>query len=88
MALYAILASKNMKGRNNSIELHVGTSLPMLVNEELIEIQADCDELDFILRNFKYIPLAWEERGGQKSVVSVMKWFGDTAKFIYFNLRW
>lgn len=45
----------------------------------LVEIQADGDELEYINNHIKGIPI---RVGG----VRVITWFGDTAKFIYQNL--
>lgn len=92
MALFVVLASKRIgDGKNNSFERHIGTELAKLVNEEVIEVQADGDELDFIFNNFQGIPFAWErakEQPYEKKFKRVQRWFGDHAKFIYHNLRW
>ena len=46
--------------------------------ENVIEVQADCDELTYIEMNFGNIPIARKKR--------VVKWTGDFAVFIYNNL--
>lgn len=84
MALFVVLKSTNMKGKQNHVELHVPFhNLPTLVNEEIDHIQADCDELDAIQRVFHFdgifnIPMPNGKR--------VVRWYGDIAKTIYFNL--
>ena len=45
---------------------------------EVVMVQADGDELDFIINKFDNLVCNVEKR--------VMKWFGDTAKTIYYNL--
>lgn len=61
-----------------SIERHIGTELPELDNEVVTEIQADGDELEFILDNFRSLPLTYGKL--------VVRWFGDHARFIYHNM--
>lgn len=46
-------------------------------NLDVIEIQADCDELLFVLKKFQNLP---------RSNENVQRWFGDHAKFIFHNL--
>jgi predicted amidohydrolase len=53
---------------------HIGQSLPD--GDEVIQIQADGDELDHIYNTFSNIPVA------RKRVVN---YFGDMAKFIVEN---
>lgn len=84
--LYVILASKNAQNKNNQVSFHVGDELIKFINEEIIEVQADCDELDSILdRMYDQIPRAFSKDGKLKRV---HRWFGDHAKFIYHNLQW
>jgi hypothetical protein len=82
MALYVFLKSSNSIGEQNFMEFHVpfGKSYerPRLENEEIDRVQADGDELDFILRNFANLPYAYDKL--------VKTWYGDMAKLIYFNL--
>jgi hypothetical protein len=80
MAMYVIFASKTAKGEHNNLIRHFGQSLPRMDNEEIIEIQADCDELAAIRRKFVNLPYPIDR--------PVVNWYGDTAKFIYHNLRW
>jgi len=54
---------------------HTGQSKPVLLN--VCELQADCDELSKIERQFTNIPMC------KKSVV---KWRGEMAQVIYDNL--
>jgi hypothetical protein len=92
MALYVVLASTNIKGKHNSIECHIGFEPPKLTNEEVIEIQADYDELDYIVQYIQGIPLAWHKDTIQgttgRTLKVVQRWFGDHAKFIFHNLKW
>jgi hypothetical protein len=62
---------------------HVGEYNIKLTSSDLSRVscvQADGDELDYILRNFKNIPVSTN--------VTVVRWFGDVAKFIAANLPW
>lgn len=84
--LYIVLKSINARtGKQNEIQAHIPFRLlPTLVNEELDFIQADGDELDAILYTFLSdggytIPVPRDNR--------VVRWYGDIAKTIYFNLR-
>ena len=83
MSLYVVFKSKNFAGRPNHIELHVpfGKSYerPDTEKEEIDYVQADGDELDYVLNTFIYLPRPLTGK-------PVVKWFGDDAKFIYFNL--
>lgn len=93
MSLYVILKSRRVSdGEQNEFERHVpftfGT-MPQLENEEIDYIQADGDELEAIRRHFSYSP-----KDGSGLVCSipfcgnrVVRWYGDIAKTIYFNLR-
>ena len=55
--------------------------LPILFESlgmEVVMVQADGDELDFNINKFDNLVCNVEKR--------VIKWFGDTAKTIYYNL--
>lgn len=54
----------------------IGNALPNM--ENVVEVQADCDELTYIEMNFGNIPIARKKR--------VVKWTGDFAVFIYNNM--
>ena len=62
-------------------EFHVGDKIPRLFTKDLIslveEVQADGDELQYILESFNNLPKAGFRR--------VQRWFGDNAKFIVAN---
>jgi hypothetical protein len=59
-----------------AVTWHVGEkALPRV--QEVVEVQADCDELEYIKGKFLNIPIA------KKQVVT---WMGDWAKFIARNL--
>lgn len=58
---------------------HVGTPLGKIRNiQEVVEVQADGDELDHIESAFTGLPLAPKKR--------VVVWTGDFARFIVGNL--
>ena len=60
-----------------SLCLYVGQSRSSAYYDlNVIEIQADGDELDHILQKFENLP---------KSNAPVQRWFGDHAKFIFHN---
>jgi hypothetical protein len=64
------------------LEFHIPfapAKIPKLENEEISFIQADGHELDFILANFTNLPYPKGRR--------VVRWYGETARFIYQNLR-
>lgn len=87
--LIVVLKSMRILGNTktqNSLELHVPfRNLPTLVGEEIDYIQADGDELLEIASTFEIgtldpqltIPMTNNR---------VVKWYGDIAKTIYFNL--
>lgn len=91
--LYVQLKSKDVNGKPNCLELHLPfypAKTPELDNEEIDFIQADWDELDVIRQCFPedicagvYCPDV--QRG--PVLRNSMRWYGDMAKFIYFNLR-
>ena len=62
---------------------HVGEVIPHTWDnykfQDVSEIQADCNELDYIRKNFVNIP--------DCPTSLHMKWTGDIAQFIYDNLR-
>jgi hypothetical protein len=80
MSLFVILKSRRAStGKQNEMELHIpfNDSMPTLVIDF---IQADCDELDAIWERFhESIPMPVKNK--------VVRWYGDIAKTIYFNLR-
>lgn len=69
------------------ISFHIGTKKPEIWQPKdqtkskrfVTEIQADCDELKHILVNFANLPFLPDR--------SVVRWFGDDAKFIFHNLK-
>lgn len=64
---------------NKETELHFGEMVPVLDHKwsRDVELFADCDELNYILRTFHNIP-SYPARS--------MTWYGDMAKFIYQGL--
>lgn len=65
------------------IEWHIGQPFPLRESLEdiglVLEVTADCDELDYIVNMFSGIPLT--------KLLGVIHWYGDHAKFIAANLR-
>jgi hypothetical protein len=57
---------------------HIGEDVPSV--KEVVEIQADGDELDLITRQVSGIPMLTSP--------VVVRWFGETAIFIWHNLIW
>lgn len=62
----------------HSTEWHVGESTKILNLDEVKEITADLDELDYILYHIVNIP----SRQGS----GVITWHGDIARFILANM--
>lgn len=66
---------------SQSIVWHLGNELHQATIKDnandVIMVQADCDELDYILNKFKNLPCTTDR---------VQKWYGDFAKFIAGNL--
>lgn len=75
MALFIATKSGNPPGGR---PYHVGTSYDWPMPNNVIDVQADGDELEYILRHFKGIPRHNSKR--------VQTWFGDHAKFIVEHL--
>ena len=69
-------------GHLNHGEWHVGEATNHIIirANEVVAVQADGDELEFVLSNFGNLPrtLPVDRR--------VMRWYGDHAKFIAGNL--
>lgn len=62
--------------KNQEKTWYVGNPVPKM--ENVIEVQADGDELHYIEMHFRGIPIACKKQ--------VVKWTGDFAVFIYNNL--
>lgn len=61
-----------------TMEWHVGETIPDLrVSDGTFWVQADSDELNFIKRHITGLPMR---------DASVVRWYGDHAKFIVGNL--
>jgi hypothetical protein len=65
-------------GTELSKEWHIGEPGPMKSTDIITSIQADGDELSLIIREFQSIPVRFRK--------PVVRWFGENAKFIAFNL--
>ncbi len=50
-----------------------------LKSSEVLELQMDCDELYAVIAQFHSVPLPVRK--------NVVRWFGEMARFIFFNLR-
>lgn len=58
---------------------HVGQTVPLIpAGYDVASIQADGDELEFLLDNFTNLPMAKN--------ASIVSWFGDMAKFVIHNI--
>ena len=77
--LYIIVRDTNSGHTSGEREFswHVGKPRP-IIEEEVIEVQADGDELAYIIGSFVNLPRPVEK--------SVMRWYGDHAKLIAHNL--
>lgn len=62
--------------QNKERPWHIGIPCPSLICVR--EVQADCDELEYIRQNFTGIPF----HNGR-----TVKWSGDFAKFIYDGIK-
>jgi hypothetical protein len=67
---------------NKDIEWHLGQKLKLYVEEinEIHMVQADGDELEHILSNFKNLPAV------APTYKRVVRWWGNDAKFIASNI--
>lgn len=74
MALYLVTVER-------TFELHVGTSFSLartgLIFEDIVEVQADGHELEWVRKNFTNLPC---------SNFRVCNWYGDIAKTIVAGL--
>lgn len=61
------------------IHWHTGGSVPCIDISEVIEVQADGDELQYIQTHMPTLPHA--------NHIRVVNWYGDHAKFIAGNLK-
>lgn len=61
---------------NRCVGWHIGEQSPLSHEDvqEVEEIQADCDELEWIEKSFQNLPIHNRAR--------VQRWFGDQARFI------
>jgi len=76
--LFITLKDYSFGGRAKQIAYHVGEEFPLSNGYDVIDIQADGDELGYILHNFKNIP---------SGMNSVQIWRGDLARFIIDNWK-
>lgn len=75
MALYfTVEGNDNGNHYSRDYHWHVGEVIREYVWRGIAELQADGDELELILTNFKNLPV---------STGRVQVWFGDTARTIY-----
>lgn len=98
MAMFVVLKSKNSEGKPNNASVHTPfINLPKFDGEEIDFIQADCDELDEIATKFTQGGIA-RVSDSEETICPptysipmpngkrVVRWYGDIAKTIYFNL--
>lgn len=70
--------SLHVKTTTRELEIHAGETWPYLAfGEKIEEVQADGDELELI-RQYLIMPVPPSLR--------VVRWFGDTAQYIFYNL--
>jgi hypothetical protein len=70
---------------DDEISWHVGEKFPRITDHVTPTlIQADGDELDYILLRTEHVRKAGGKDG--KGYARVMKWFGEDAKFILHNV--
>lgn len=84
MSMFVTFKPVSPNGRERKgLELHVGTSLdPLkdLYSDMHVEsVQADGYELEQIRNTFTNIPMSYNR---------VVQWTGETAQFIWNNLKW
>jgi len=79
MALYWELYDKLTTLNGCRGQWHVGEKVDLEPESfQFASVQADCDELLYIIAKFKNIPFHTDK--------PVQKWYGDLAKFILANL--
>lgn len=68
-----------LTGRDGVRSWHIGEKIIMQYEtiSQVDEVQADCDELEYIKSNFTNLPM---------SNSRVVRWFGDHARFIVAHL--
>lgn len=71
---------------------HVGEPVPIMPLQVryVIEVQADSDELDYLISRFPFVlnnmPKAWSSDKTKWVNAKVVRWYGDQARFIIGNL--
>ncbi len=77
--LYIIFKDKNKK--EQTVCWHVGEPVNQvfLTNNEILRVQADCDELNYVIDHFPNLPYSNNTR--------TVAWYGDLAKLIAMNLK-
>ena len=71
-----VITTYNSFSGSTKCQWHIGQKYPKLT-EKVIELQADGDELEYILHNFQNIPY---------SNARVLTWYNDLAMFIANNM--
>ena len=84
--MYLVLRN-NVSKLASEIQWHVGEKLPCDLSEKYttLEVQADGDELVYIVQHFHNLPIA-HICAHTKTLAAVQKWRGDFAAFIADNL--
>lgn len=85
--MYIVIAQRGDSTKTVELQWHVGEKNPLrnlpdnfaFSFEDVIEVQADLDELDYIHTEFTNLPQVVRGAG-------IVHWFGDHAKFIAANL--
>lgn len=76
--------------QSNSIYKYIGDKINLtdyVPYMQMPVIQADGDELQYILRHFVGIPTAGSVKDAMWSRNNIMIWTGDYARFICYNWR-
>lgn len=68
----------HIKTRHTNREWHIGQPMPNVEADSIKSLQADGDELDYIVAKFSNIPFCNE---------NVQIWISTMAQYIYTNLR-
>ena len=76
--MLSIVGEPTQFGTEQTQDLHIPGDRPWIKAEEVLSVQADCDELQLILEEISGIPHHANRR--------VQRWYGDDAKFIVANL--
>jgi len=72
-----VITTYNSFSGSTKCQWYIGQKYPNIKGLQIIELQADGDELEYILHNFENIPY---------SNARVLTWYNDLAMFIANNM--